>query len=112
MQKYIITITGLNKDESDSIEQLESEYCKVTSSNGFDGGLQEIITIIGDDPIVRAVVVQVIADLLLRIGEDAWNRCKVNFRFPNGRDLINIARDRFEKLKKQVHNKKSDNGTQ
>lgn len=102
MQKYVITISGLTNDECKTVQQLESKHCIISSSNGFNGEIQEIITIIGDDPFVRAVVVQVISDLILKMGEEALSRCKFNFRFPNGRDLINIAWNKLEKLRSRL----------
>lgn len=100
MQKYTITISGLTDSESASIKKLECDNCKVSSSFGFLGTSKEILNIVGEDPIIQSVVADIIAAILIRIGEDSWNRCKVNFKFPNGRTLSNIARSTFEELKK------------
>lgn len=99
MEKFIITISGLSREERESIKQLESRNCKIISTAGFDGIVQDVITIFCEDSIARAVVVEVISGILLKIGEHAWKKCKVNFKFSNGRNLVNIARKNFETLK-------------
>ncbi len=100
MQEIRITISDLPEKDKMALSKLVSNNCKIEETKGSDGGTNEIITILAENPILCGIVANLLTDILKAIAKESWNKIKISVKMPDGSNFINIGKTKFLQLLK------------
>lgn len=101
MQTIRITISDLPEEDKLALSKLVSDNCKIEETRGADGGTNEIITILLDNPILCGIAANLITEIVKTIAKESWNKIKISVKMPDGSNFINLGKAKFLQLMKK-----------
>lgn len=106
MSELIITISDLPEEDKIALAKLASENCQIEDTKGADGGTNEIITILMEDPILCGIVANILTEIVKSIAKESWRKIKIAVKMADGSLYINLGKAKFLQLMKKHFNVK------
>lgn len=100
MQEIRITISDLPEEEKIALSKLVSDNCKIEETKGADGGTNEIISILAENPILCGIAANLLTEIVKTISKESWKRIKISVKMPDGSNFINLGKAKFSQLMK------------
>lgn len=101
MQEIRITISDLPQEDKIALSKLVSDNCRIEETKGADGGTNEIITIVAENPLLCAIAANLLTEIVKAIAKESWNRIKISVKMPDGSNFINLGKAKFSQLMKK-----------
>lgn len=101
MQEIKITISDLPEEDKRALSKLISENCKIEETRGADGGTNEIITILAENPVLCGIAVNILTEIVKAIAKESWNRIRISVKMHDGSNFINLGKIKFFQLMKK-----------
>lgn len=101
MKEIRITISDLPEEDKAALSKLISENCKIEETKGADGGTNEIITILMNNPVLCGIAANILTEIVKSIAKESWSRIKISVKMPDGSNFINLGKARFSQLIKK-----------
>lgn len=101
MQEIKITISDLPEEDKIELSKLVSGNCKIEDTKGADGGINEIITILAEDPVLCGIAANLLTEIIKAISKESWNRIKISVKMHDGSSFINLGKTKFLQLIKK-----------
>lgn len=97
-----ITIQGLSEKEIKDLYCDYNEYCSISFSKGAIGDfMAEIVS----NPLYSSLAANIIAPLVLKLGEKTWTHIKVSIQSPDGEYFPNLNRQNLLKVWEYIKSK-------
>lgn len=101
MQEIRITISDLPEEDKIALSKLVSNNCRIEETKGADGGINEIITIFAENPILCGIAANLLTEIVKAISKESWNRIKISVKMHDGSSFINLGKAKFSQLMKK-----------
>lgn len=101
MQEIRITISDLPEEDKITLSKLVSDNCRIEETKGVDGGINEIITIFAENPILCGIAANLLTEIVKAISKESWNRIKISVKMHDGSSFINLGKVKFSQLMKK-----------
>lgn len=101
MQEIRITISDLPEEDKIALSKLVSDNCKIGETKGADGGTNEVISILAENPILCGIAANLLTEIVKAISKEAWNKIKISVKMPDGSNFINLGKVKFLQLMKK-----------
>lgn len=101
MQEIRITISDLPEEDKIALSKLVSGNCRIEETKGADGGINEIITIFAENPILCGIAANLLTEIVKAISKESWNRIKISIKMHDGSSFINLGKAKFSQLMKK-----------
>lgn len=83
------------------MSKLVSDNYKIEETKGSDGGTNEIISILAENPILCGIAANLLTEIVKSISKEAWNKIKISVKMPDGSNFINLGKVKFLQLMKK-----------